>query len=83
MPLIFNQLTFDRLSILVSQFQGDRDSRGPADFSGAASGRYDDDGDDNDDDDDDSNRRLSKRKVSKLNIPSDIAASDAVSVLPS
>ena len=65
----------------MAQFQGDRDSRGPADFSGAAGGRYDEDGDDNDDDDDDSNRRVSKRKVSKLNTPSGIAGSDAVSIL--
>lgn len=64
----------------MTQFQGDRDSRGPVDFAGTAGGRYDDDGDDNDeDDDDDPNRRPSKRKASKLSMP-DIGASNAVSV---
>lgn len=54
------------------QFQGDRDLRGPADFSGAAGDRYEDDGDDNDDDDDDDpKRRSSKRKASKLGMQSD------------
>jgi len=74
--------TLDCLSILMAQFQGDRDSRGPADFSGAGGGKYDEDGDDNDDEDDeDSNRRTSKRKISKLGMQSDMGTSDVVSIL--
>jgi MADS-box transcription factor len=64
----------------MAQFQGDRDSRGPADFSGAAGGKYDDEGDDHDDDDDDvdSNRRSIKRKASKFGMQSDMAAVSVV-----
>jgi hypothetical protein len=66
----------------MTQFQGDRDSRGPGDFSGAGGGKYDEDGDDNDDEDDeDSNRRQSKRKVSKLGMQPEMSASDVVSIL--
>jgi len=66
----------------MTQFQGDRDSRGPADFSGAGGGRYDEDGDENDDEEDDeSNRRTSKRKISKLGMQPDMGASDVVGTI--
>ena len=78
----FNLSTLDGLSILMTQFQGDRDLRGPADFSAGTGGKYDEDGDDNDDDDDDeSSRRPSKRKVSKLGMQSEMAGSDVVSIV--
>ena len=78
--------TLDGLSITTIQFQGERDSRGPGDFSGTGAAKFDDDGDDQDDDEEEeSSKRPGKRKVApaKLGMPPDMPAPNTVrSIFP-
>ena len=75
--------TFDGLSVATIQFQGERDSRGPGDFSGAGAAKFDDDGDDEEDGEEEESRRPGKRKVApaKPSMPADMSAPNTVRII--